>query len=445
MHELIHEFTNRKVSPWGGIKYLQQTYVKSGMKEVLGTLDLPKPGSNRGLDPVEIVEGFITSVVLGAQRINHVDWLRADQVIKEIFGWKKDMASASTLSRFFKKFDLERNDRVFVELMREWFSRIATPERMTLDIDSTVVTRYGNQEMASVGYNPQKQGRNSHHPILAFAAETKMIVNAWMRSGDSGDALQVDEFIDETFRIVDRSRIGLVRMDSGFFSDKIMRQLEGKEGEEKVDYIIRGRMNSRICEGILAIKRWLPNSSVMPGASYAEFTYQGLRWHKARRVVVVRTPVNDNPSGQANLFEEADLLDKYEYKVFVTSLKLSAVQIHLLYNHRADCENRIKELKYDYGVNGFALQSFGAMEAVFRFVMFAYNLMALFKQMVMCGPGGKRLSTVRFQCIAIGSYLVKNGRNTRLKLSAEGKRRHFLEHFFSNLECLSPPFHFSNA
>lgn len=445
MQALIHEFTNRKVSPWGGIKYFQQTYVKSGMREVLSALDLPMPGSNRGYDPIQLVEGFMTGVVLGAQRMSHVDWLRADEVIREIFGWDKGMASASTFSRFFGKFNVERNDRVFVELMREWFARIATPERMTLDIDSTVLTRYGSQEMASVGYNPQKKGRNSHHPILAFASEMKMVVNAWMRSGDSADTLQAEEFIEETFRIVDRSRVGLVRMDAGFFSDKIMSQLEGDEWREKVDYIIRGRMTSRIVEGILSIKGWLPDNSVMSGASYGEFTYKGTRWKKSRRVIVVRTPVTEARVGQSNLFEEADLLDKYEYKVFVTSLNLSAVQIHLLYNQRGDCENRIKELKYDYGMNGFALQSFGAMEAAFRFVMLAYNIMALFKQTVMCGPGGKRLSTVRFQCIAIGSYLVKSGRNTRLKLAAEGKRRHFLEHFFSNLECLAPPFHFSNA
>lgn len=445
MQELIHEFTNRKVSPWGGIKFFQQTYSRSGMRGVLSNLDLPFPGSNRGYDPVQLVEGFLTSVVLGAQRIGHVDWLRADEVIREIFGWDKGMASASTFSRFFAKFDEERNGRVFVELMREWFSRIDTPQRITLDIDSTVLTRYGNQELAAVGYNPQKRGRNSHHPIMAFAAEMKMVVNAWQRSGDSADSKDAVDFLKETFQIMDRTKVGLVRMDSGFFSGQIMSLLEGGRKVPSVDYIVRARMNSRIAEGILGIKRWTRNDSVMPNVSYGEFNYKAKEWTKSRRAVVVRTPLSVPVATQGSLFEESDLLYSYDYKVFITSLRLSADQVHLLYNRRADCENRIKELKYDYGMNGFALQSFGGMEAAFRFVMFAYNLMSLFKQAVLNESGGKRLSTVKFQCIAIGSYLVKNGRTKRLKLSAEGKRRHFLEHFFSNLECLKPPFQFSNA
>ena len=116
-----------------------------------------------------------------------------------------------------------------------------------------------------------------------------------------------------------------------------------------------------------------------------------------------------------------------------------------MYNQRGDCENRIKELKYDYSIDGFALQSFAAMEAAFRMIMVAYNIMALFRQKIMTSNVAHRLSTVKFQCIAIGSYLVKDGRKTKLKLSAVGKRRHFLEHFFENLEMLHPPFSFSNA
>jgi hypothetical protein len=49
--------------------------------------------------------------------------------------------------------------------------------------------------------------------------------------------------------------------------------------------------------------------------------------------------------------------------------------------------------------------------------------MAVFKQVSMKSAKGKLLFTIRFQCIAIGSYLVSNGRKKILKLSADGKRR----------------------
>jgi hypothetical protein len=81
-----------------------------------------------------------------------------------------------------------------------------------------------------------------------------------------------------------------------------------------------------------------------------------------------------------------------------------------------------------------------------RFILLTYNIMALFKQKVMTNSRVQhQLSTIRFQCIAIGSYLVKNGRNKVMKLSAQGRRRHFLEHFFDQVELLKPPFKFAIA
>ena len=62
---------------------------------------------------------------------------------------------------------------------------------MTLDLDSTVMTRYGTQEGAMRGYNPAKRGRASHHPLMAFVADLRMIANCWLRSGNSSSANNV--------------------------------------------------------------------------------------------------------------------------------------------------------------------------------------------------------------------------------------------------------------
>lgn len=440
MHELAHEFTSRKVSPWGGIKFFHKTYLKTGIQSFLKGLNLPFPNSNRGYDPVDLIEGFMTSVVLGSRRLEHSGMLRSDEVIKEIFGWEKGMASASTFSRFFRKFSIERNDEVFPEVMKYWFEQIHL-KKMTVDIDSSVITRYGNQEEAKKGYNPHKQGRLSHHPLFAFCDDLKMVINAWMRSGDSHSSSSIGSFLEELFYIVPTERIGLIRADSGFYSKDIFKQLEDKH----VGYIVRAKMTSRLTEQILRIKNWHGNNEVTKGACYAEIDYKAQGWKKARRVIVVRTVKSEQEDAQGYLYDEDANLAKYEYKAFATNTASSSVQIHSLYNRRADCENRIKELKYDYSIDGFSLQKFGAMEAAFRIIMMAYNIMALFRQKVMTSRKSKRLQTIKFQCIAIGSYLVKSGRKKKMKLSAEGKRRHFLEHFFSNLEVLDSPFRFSNA
>jgi Transposase DDE domain group 1 len=442
MHDLAHEFTSRKISPWGGIKYFQQTYEKTGLKGYLNLQPLPTPGSNRGYQATDIIEGFMTSVVLGAKRLDHSGMLRSDEVVREIFGWKKGMASASTFSRFFSKFDIEMNDEVFPAIMKYFFDQMSV-EKMTVDIDSTVITRYGEQECAIKGYNPQKRNRASHHPIMAFCDELKMVVNAWMRSGNSHSLTQCDEFLEETIGIIGEGRIGLLRGDVGFYSDKIMRLLEDRE--QPIPYIFRAKMTGPIRNALVKRSRWYSNDDVIKGSCYREIKYKASKWEKPRRIILVRIPDNYKKSIQGELFEEYADLSKYRYCAYVTNSALPAVTIHLLYTKRGDAENRIKELKYDYGIDGFALHSFAGMEAAFRFTMVAFNIMALFKQAIMTSPKHHRLSTVRFQCIAIGSYLVKSGRKKIMKLAAEGKRRHFLQHFFDNLEHLKPPYSLSNA
>jgi IS4 transposase len=58
---------------------------------------------------------------------------------------------------------------------------------------------------------------------------------------------------------------------------------------------------------------------------------------------------------------------------------LPAIQIWEQYKQRGDAENRIKELKEDFGAEGFNMDNFWATEAAIRMVCVAYNLMSLFR------------------------------------------------------------------
>ena len=65
-------------------------------------------------------------------------------------------------------------------------------------------------------------GRNSHHPLIAFISQTKMVANAWMRAGNTSDLNNYDAFLNETFDVALKDKeIGLVRADIAFYSDQI--------------------------------------------------------------------------------------------------------------------------------------------------------------------------------------------------------------------------------
>ena len=58
------------------------------------------------------------------------------------------MPSQSTYSRFFGKFSQKRNTEVFLEL-QNWFFDQLGDDNLTVDFDSTVITRYGEQQRSA--------------------------------------------------------------------------------------------------------------------------------------------------------------------------------------------------------------------------------------------------------------------------------------------------------
>ena len=248
-------YTDHPITPFGGLTTVKNFYQNSGLQDVISSLPLPQPGSNRGYDPVDIIEGFLVSVILGARRLAHAGLLRHDKVVSEMFGWTKGMASESTFSRFFKKFDVDLNDEVFIELNRWWFTKLKLKHH-TVDIDSTVITRYGSQDGVEVGYNPRKPGRGSHHPLIAFSADAKMVIQSWMRTGDSVSSTDIGDFMTVLLKTLDKSNIGLIRADSGFFSQTTLNILE----QNNLKYIVAAKMYAGLVREIFDADNWVPYS-----------------------------------------------------------------------------------------------------------------------------------------------------------------------------------------
>src|SRR5215469_15492674 len=103
------------------------------------------------------------------------------------------------------------------------------------------------------------------------------------------------------------------------------------------------------------------------------------------------------------------------------------------YNSRAESENRIKELKEDFGAGGFCLQSFDGTEAAFRLICFLFNLIAEFKREV-TEDQAPRLSTLRTKVLVIGAILGREGHHTVLRL---GLRERWRQRFTTLLERIA--------
>ena len=273
------EFTDKEITPYGGLVLLKKMIDRSGMKEFLKTLTLPQPGSNRGFNPIDIIMSFMLSIWCGANRFVHTEITRRDEALRKIFELKS-IPSSPTLTRFFKKFSYRLNNEIFGQIYK-WFFNNLQFNNLTIDFDSTVLTRYGDQQGAKKGYNPQKPGRKSHHPLMAFIDDCNMVANFWMRPGNTGASSNFFNFLDDTLDKLQDKKIGLLRADSGFFSESIVDYLENKN----INYVIAAKFYPSIKKTIAKAKTWL---ALAEGVEISEGMFQSPEWKASRRIIIMR-------------------------------------------------------------------------------------------------------------------------------------------------------------
>lgn len=437
------EFLDKQISPWSGLSLMKQLLDKTKIESFLTTLPLPVQGSNRAYSPIQLIVQFWISIWCGANRFEHLEVTRHDAMIGELFGFKK-LAGHRAFQRYFAKFSQADNINIFTSIYQWFFSQLQF-DNFTLDLDSTIFCRYGNQEGAAIGYNPSKPGRKSHHPLLAFVDDCRMLANFWLRPGNSHSSNNFISFLMATLQNLKGKRIGLLRADSGFFDQTILNHLESQP--TPIQYIIAARFYPGVKLSFIKHKAWL---AVDTGIEIGEVMYQAADWSTSRRIVIVRQKIEDRPRAtgkkikklngkQLEIFQEDDQIKGYRYSCMVTNLTLPAKEIWTLYRGRADAENRIKELKEDFGVAGFNTANFYQTEAALNCVMMAYNLMSLFRQATIGTKVQHTLKTLRYKVFSVAGYMTKDGNSHILKLAMAMKRREWFTGLWQNSKNFSWP------
>jgi hypothetical protein len=284
---------------------------------------------------------------------------------------------------------------------------IGHPAQVIFDLDSTVLTVYGRQERAAVGYNPKKRGRPSYLPLLCFEGRTQ---DCWEGSYHPGNV----HVTTVTIPLLERSFAKLsepipsvrVRADGAFFDHKIIEFIEQK----RAFYAIVARLTR-------PLKNRLPGlhyHRVSPGVWAAEFRYGPQGWAGPRRFIVIRRPVPEEPSAQLHLFQ----MGGYSYQVLVTNLTLTPLNLWRFYNQRARAELIIRELKDAYALGKIPTEDFPANEAFFQIVLLAYNLLNWFKRL--CAPAHLKRATLqrlRQRLFVVPSQLVRPGGVPTLRIA----------------------------
>src|SRR5215469_4956511 len=426
--------TPKAITPFGGLASFITFLAQIGyVQTVQGHLPFAEPTSPNAIPLAHTLTAFIVSVVAGARRFAHCQWLRADHVLHALLGLER-FPGDDTVRNFFLRFGQAQVEAFWRPLWRWLLRLVACPKAgFSLDLDSTVFCREGSQQGAKKGYNPRRKGRKSHHPLLAVLAEAPLVLHGWLRSGNTGPARGVVPFLQEALALLPEGMwIRCVRADSGFFEEALLAFLE----ERCLHYLVVARMTTRIKRRCAGIGQW---KQLDENYAVGEFTAQLLGWSKERRFVVLRERVREGKDAVGRWLLE---VPGYTFRVWVTNPTEDALELWRDYNGRSTVEQRIEELKHDLAAHGFCLQPFFATESAFLAVLFTFNLLSLYQHQTTPGAPYKQPGTLRTTVFLAGAILGKAGHDVVVKLSAAwgglAKHKPLLEMALNWLDATSP-------
>ncbi len=334
-------------------------------------------GHKRGENAVYTFSDAVLLMTLGliggAGSMLKVVSIWSDAVLRRAGGWVR-IPDDSTLGRLFKEvrgehiaqleaFNHRLRARVWKRALREGRSMVRALPTLWVDVDSTVKTVFGKPEGAAKGYNPDKRGALSYHPLLAFCCATKEILQAWLRTGSAYTGNGVVEFMKQLLaHLPNKVRI-VFRGDKGFFAGALLSLLES-HGH---GYLIKVKLKG--LAGLMATQAWSP-IRWQEGWEQCEFFYRCRDWERPRRFLAVRTEkVSEKKSAQLELLPNKE----YENFCYVTSELLSPWEAHKQYGKRATCETWIDEAKNQMGLGRIKTGEFLANAALFQCAVLAYN------------------------------------------------------------------------
>ncbi len=318
----------------------------------------------------QMLLALIYPIILGLDRLETAGLLRANGTFQYLTGLP-NYPDPQSLRRFLLEAPLDFrqqlhrfNDR----LLRQFIHQPEHRSRLILDLDSTVVTVFGFQEGAAVGYNPRYRGKRSYDPLLCLEANSSFLWDTELRTGNAGTWAGSDELLASCFLAVPSDiREVRVRADAGFGFHPVLEMLEQRPAQ----YAVVARLTT-------ALKRVLGNLHYQRlnwRWEIAEFDHRLTGWPCDRRCVVARRKIEEAES-EPTLFA----LDRYLYRAWFTNLPLTPAGVWNFYEGRAGMEPRIRELREDYALRKIPTRAFAANALYLEVVRLAYNLVTAFQR-----------------------------------------------------------------
>jgi hypothetical protein len=313
-------------------------------------------------------------LLLGYRRLQDCRYYRDDPLVKRLLGMKR-LPDVSTISRMLRESDAKSVENLRIMLREMVFDRLASLglARITLDFDGSVLSTGRFAEGTAVGFNRKKKGARSYYPLFCTIAQTGQVLDFLHRSGNVHDSNGAEAFIlacISAIREVLPHAVIEVRMDSAFFSDKLISALEKKRVEFTVSVPferfveLKGMIEER--------KRW---RRMGRGVWFFETPWKPRSWNRRFRFLFVRTRVKRQHKGPVQLDLFIPYEQGYDFKVIVTNKSLTAKNVVRFHEGRGSQEGIFGELKSHCQMDYVPTRKWLGNQTYLLAGLFAHNLM----------------------------------------------------------------------
>jgi hypothetical protein len=392
------DFQGWRVTSDGGLILVRELDERLGFGELIEQHLTDPRGTNTRLPLADLLRQSVYSRLAGYEDMNDAERLSQDPTFRLIGSakiWERGAALTSRLQTFeTEMLAEEENFAGLARINRDLIAKaeaLDAPYRTVLDMDSTEIQVYGQQEQSA--YNGHFES-TCYHPLLLFSREGDCLA-AKLRPGNVHSAEGWEELLLP--EIERQQRMGkeiAFRADAAFAKPEIYEALE----ERGVKYAIRIPANDSLERDIAELlTRPVGRPSHKPVVWYKSFLYQAASWKTARRVVAKV----EHHLGE--LFPRVGFI--------VTNLTLPSRVVVRFYNKRGTAEQWIKEGKQAVKMTRLSCHRFRSNEVRLWLSVIAYNLGNLWRRLVLPKKIERwSLTSLQQRLVKTGGRLVKHAR-----------------------------------
>jgi hypothetical protein len=421
------DFQGSRVTSDGGLVLVRELDERLGLSELIEQHLTDFRGKNTQLPLPDLLRQSIYSRLAGYEDVNDAERLAQDPTFRLMGSeriWERGAALTSRLQSFETELlTQEENLSGLAAINRELIAKaeaMDSPRRVVLDMDSTEVPVYGQQEQSS--YNGHFES-TCYHPLLLFNAEGDCLA-AKLRPGNVHSAEDWAELLlPEIERQQELGKEVVFRADAAFAKPEIYEALE----ERGVKYAIRIPANDNLERDIAELlTRPAGRPSYKPVVWYKGFLYQAASWKTTRRVVAKVE------------FHAGELFPRVGF--IVTNLETPSRAVVRFYNKRGTAEQWIKEGKQAVKMTRLSCHRFRSNQVRLALSLLAYNLGNLWRRLALPRRiENWSLTSLQQRLVKTGGRLVKHARYYWLLLAESHLTKRLFGSMLRRIAGLSLP------